>query len=65
MTPKPKTKTAPSWERFIRNQKLLQRLDVTDQEMRALEQLSLLGTVTSTKPFLAIVTLIRDTPISL
>jgi transcriptional regulator with XRE-family HTH domain len=61
-TPEPKTKPAPSWERFLQNPKLLERLDVTEPEMRALEQLSVLGTVTSTKSFVAILTLIRDNP---
>jgi hypothetical protein len=35
---------------------------VADQEMRALEHLSLMGTVSSPKSFLAILTLIRETP---
>jgi transcriptional regulator with XRE-family HTH domain len=61
-TPEPATKAAPSWERFLRNRKLLERLDVTDQEKRVLKHLSLQGTVSSTKSFLAILTLIRETP---
>jgi transcriptional regulator with XRE-family HTH domain len=61
-TPKARRKATTSWERFLRNQKLLRRFRVTEQEVRALEHLSLLGTVTSTKSFLAILTLIRETP---
>jgi transcriptional regulator with XRE-family HTH domain len=62
MTSKPKTKPAPAWERFLRNPKLLRRCGVTVQEMRTLKQLCLFGTVISTKSFLAILTLIRETP---
>jgi transcriptional regulator with XRE-family HTH domain len=53
---------SPSWRRFIENQELLARYNVTDREIRALESLSLLGTVDSAKEFLAILTLIRDIP---
>lgn len=62
--PKPETggKTAPSWQRFIKNHELLARYHVTDRELQALEHLSLLGSVRSAKEFLAIVTLIRDIP---
>jgi len=55
-------KTAPSWQRFIKSRELLTRYHVTDRELRALEHLSLLGTVHSAKEFLAILTLIRDIP---
>jgi transcriptional regulator with XRE-family HTH domain len=55
-------KAAPSWQRFIKNQELQARYHVTDRELRALEHLSLLGTVRSAKEFLAILTLIRDIP---
>jgi transcriptional regulator with XRE-family HTH domain len=55
-------KTAPSWQRFIKGHALLARYHVTDRELRALEHLSLLGTVHSAKEFLAILTLIRDIP---
>ena len=55
-------KTAPSWQRFIKNHELLAHYDVTDRELRALEHLSLLGTVKSAKEFLTILTLIRDIP---
>jgi transcriptional regulator with XRE-family HTH domain len=51
-----------SWRRFIENHELLARYNVTDRELRALEHLSLLGTVRSDKEFLAILTLIRDIP---
>jgi transcriptional regulator with XRE-family HTH domain len=55
-------KTSPSWQRFIENQELLSRYNVTDRELRTLEHLSFLGTVVSAKEFLAILTLIRDIP---
>ena len=55
-------KIAPSWQRFIKNDELLARYQVTDRELRALEHLSLLGTVRSPKEFLTILTLIRDIP---
>jgi transcriptional regulator with XRE-family HTH domain len=51
-----------SWQRFIKNHGLLARYNVTDRELRALENVSLLGTVRSAKEFLAILTLIRDIP---
>jgi transcriptional regulator with XRE-family HTH domain len=57
-------KTSPSWQRFIENQELLNRYNVTDRELRTLEHLSFLGTVVSAKEFLAILTLIRDIPSS-
>jgi transcriptional regulator with XRE-family HTH domain len=58
----PPRKGVPSWQRFVKNHELLARYHVTDRELRALEQLSLLGTVRSPKEFLAILTLIRDIP---
>jgi transcriptional regulator with XRE-family HTH domain len=54
----------PSWQRFVKNRKLLARYNVTDRELRTLENVSLLGTVHSAKEFLAILTLIRDIPMS-
>jgi DNA-binding XRE family transcriptional regulator len=60
--PEQKRKTSRSWQRFIENRELLNRYNVTDRELRMLEQLSLLGTVVSAKAFLAILTLIRDIP---
>jgi transcriptional regulator with XRE-family HTH domain len=57
-----KRRIAPSWQRFINNRELLTRYHVTDRELRALEHLSLLGTVRSAKEFLVILTLIRDIP---
>jgi transcriptional regulator with XRE-family HTH domain len=53
---------SPSWQRFIGNQQLLARYNVTVGELRVLENLSLLGTVRSAKEFLAILMLIRDIP---
>jgi hypothetical protein len=43
-----------SWHRFIQNQELLACYGVTDRDLHALEHLSFLGTVQSTKEFLAI-----------
>ena len=58
----PSRKTAPSWQRFIKDHALLARYHVTKRELQALEHLSLLGAVLSAKEFLAILTLIRDIP---
>ena len=58
----PHKNAAPGWQKFINNQELLVRYHVTNRELRALEQLSLLGSVRSPKEFLAILTLIRDIP---
>jgi transcriptional regulator with XRE-family HTH domain len=60
--PEERRKTSLSWQRFIENKQLLDRYNVTDRELRALENLSFLGTVRSAKEFLAILTLIRDIP---
>ena len=60
--PEKPQKISPSWQRFIRNHKLLARYHVTDRELLTLEQVSLLGTALSAKEFLAILTLIRDFP---
>jgi len=62
--PEKMLKTSPSWQRFIKNRELLNRYNVTDRELRTLEHLSFLGTVVSTKEFLAILTLLRDIPAS-
>jgi transcriptional regulator with XRE-family HTH domain len=56
------SKAPPSWQRFIKNRELLACYHVSERELRALEHLSLLGTVRSPKEFLAILTLIRDIP---
>src|SRR5215469_9793641 len=45
-----------SWRRFIGNNELLAHYNVTNRELRALEGLSLLGTVRSAKEFLTILT---------
>jgi DNA-binding XRE family transcriptional regulator len=58
----PRSTPPPSWQRFTKNTALLARCHVTKGELQALEHLSLLGTVISTKEFLAILTLIRDIP---
>ncbi len=50
-----------SWQRFTKNSGLLARYRVTKEELQVLEHLSLLGTAISTKEFLAILMLIRDT----
>jgi transcriptional regulator with XRE-family HTH domain len=60
--PEKRQNTSLSWQRFVENHKLLARYHVTIDELRALEDLSLLGTVNSSKEFLAILTLIRDIP---
>src|SRR5215470_9212608 len=52
----------PSWQRFIKNRKLLARYHITDRELRTLENVSLLGTAVSARNFLAILMLIRDVP---
>ena len=51
-----------AWQRFTQNSALLARYHVTKPEFQVLEHLSLLGTVISTKEFIAIITLIRDIP---
>jgi transcriptional regulator with XRE-family HTH domain len=63
-TPEIRPQPARSWKRFIQNRELLARYNVTDPELRALEQFSFLGTVRSAKEFLTILTLIRDIPAS-
>jgi len=60
--PEKRPRGSASWRRFIENRELLARYNVSDRELRALENLSLLGTVRSAKEFLAILTLIRDIP---
>ena len=60
---KPPKNTTLSWQRFIKNHELLTRYHVTERELHALENLSLLGTVHAAKEFLAILTLIRDIPV--
>ena len=55
-------KPMPSWQRFIKNRELLARYHVTDDELRILENVSLLGTAVSARNFLAILMLIRDVP---
>jgi transcriptional regulator with XRE-family HTH domain len=62
--PQKERKTSRSWQRFIENRELLSRYNVTDRELRTLQHLSFLGTVVSAKEFLAILTLIRDIPLS-
>jgi transcriptional regulator with XRE-family HTH domain len=53
-------KPSRSWQRFINNSALLARYRVSKHELQVLEYLSLLGTAISTKEFLVILTLIRD-----
>jgi transcriptional regulator with XRE-family HTH domain len=60
--PEQKRKTSPSWQRFSENRELLNYYNITDRELRALEYLNFLGTGISPKEFLAILTLVRDTP---
>src|SRR5437870_7532462 len=58
----PRKRPPRSWQRFIENGALLARYHVTKLELQVLEHLSLLGTGTSAREFLAILTLIRDIP---
>jgi transcriptional regulator with XRE-family HTH domain len=60
--PEKRPKLSPLWQRCMENRGLLARYNVTQHELRALENLSFLGTVRSAKEFLAILTLIRDIP---
>jgi transcriptional regulator with XRE-family HTH domain len=60
--PEKRRNASPSWQRFVENNQLLARYNVTVDELRALENVSLLGTVHSAKEFLAILMLIRDIP---
>jgi transcriptional regulator with XRE-family HTH domain len=60
--PEQKRNLSPSWQRFSENRELLNYYNITDRELRALEYLNFLGTGISPKEFLAILTLVRDTP---
>jgi transcriptional regulator with XRE-family HTH domain len=60
--PEPRRMPPLSWRRFIKNKALLRRYQVTKPELDTLEHLSLLGTVISSKEFLAVLMLIRDIP---
>jgi hypothetical protein len=55
-------KPSRSWQRFINHTALVARYHVSKKELQVLEHLSLLGTAISTKEFLVILTLIRDSP---
>jgi transcriptional regulator with XRE-family HTH domain len=55
-------KPSRSWQSFTNNSALLARYHVSKKELQVLEYLSLLGTAISTKEFLVILTLIRDSP---
>jgi transcriptional regulator with XRE-family HTH domain len=55
-------KPSRSWQRFTNNSALLARYHVSKHELQVLEHLNLLGTTISTKQFLVILTLIRDSP---
>jgi transcriptional regulator with XRE-family HTH domain len=58
----PRRRPPLSWRRFIKNNALLVRYQVTKPELEILEHLSLLGTAISIKEFLAVLMLIRDIP---
>jgi transcriptional regulator with XRE-family HTH domain len=61
-TTRPPKKTTASWQRFVEDPTLHARYQLTTSEREALEHLSSLGSVISAKDFLAILTLIRDSP---
>jgi transcriptional regulator with XRE-family HTH domain len=61
--PKPEapTSTDNAWQQFVNDRTLLARYNVTQRELNALKQLSLLGYVLTSREFLAILSLIRTT----
>ena len=61
--PKPEapTSTDNAWQQFVNDRTLLARYNVTQRELKALKQLSLLGYVLTSREFLAILSLIRTT----
>jgi transcriptional regulator with XRE-family HTH domain len=61
-TSRPPKKTTESWRRLIENHALHAHYQLTTCEREALEYLSSLGSALSAKDFLAILTLIRDSP---
>ena len=53
--------TGDAWQQFVTDRALLARYNVTQRELKALKQLSLLGYVLTSREFLAILSLIRTT----
>ncbi len=51
--------TVEAWQQFVSDRALLARYNVTQRELKALKQLSLLGYVLTSREFLAILSLIR------
>jgi transcriptional regulator with XRE-family HTH domain len=51
-----------AWKNFVNSRALLDQYQVTQREMRALKQLSLLGYVMTSREFMAVLSLIRSTP---
>jgi len=66
LSPEPRNTSPPNpregWRLLTSNRALLRRYAVTPRELKALKQLSLLGHVLTPREFLAILTLIRETP---
>jgi transcriptional regulator with XRE-family HTH domain len=60
--PEPPPTTANAWQQFVNDRSLLARYNVTQRELKALKQLSLLGYVLTSREFLAILSLVRTTP---
>ncbi len=60
--PGPPPTKGNAWQQFVNDRSLLARYNVTQRELKALKQLSLLGYVLTSREFLAILSLIRTTP---
>jgi transcriptional regulator with XRE-family HTH domain len=60
--PEPPPSTGDAWQQFVNDRSLLARYNVTQRELKALKQLSLLGYVLTSREFLAILSLIRTAP---
>jgi len=55
----PPPSTGDAWQQFVNDRALLARYNVTQRELKALKQLSMLGYVLTSREFLAILSLIR------
>jgi transcriptional regulator with XRE-family HTH domain len=60
--PLPPPTIGNAWQQFVNDRSLLARHNVTQRELKALKQLSLLGYVLTSREFLAILSLIRTAP---
>jgi transcriptional regulator with XRE-family HTH domain len=58
--PRPAPPRGAAWSKFVRNRQLLNRHGVTPRELRVLEQVNLLGKVSSPRNFLFILNSIRQ-----